>query len=225
MQVFNLEFLQHFVGVFTRILMLITCTIFVWHTPAQIIYASTTQATNATPKAVWYRYYDSKGVSNISTSVTPNHIKYGYEALDRNMNVIKRNHAYDAQKDIKQESARAAETKRKFEDEKLRRAYSSSSKAAEKRDKHLASIRTQIQFLQDQLRQLNSDKTMFRDQKNNLKRNKQGIPAYLEESIKNNQVNIDNVQRNINLLRDNYRKTRDDYIDIIARLEKIEKNK
>jgi hypothetical protein len=44
-----------------------------------------------TPKAVWYRYYDQHGIANISTSVTPAHIRYGYEALDRNMQVIKRN--------------------------------------------------------------------------------------------------------------------------------------
>lgn len=42
-----------------------------------------------TPKAVWYRYYDQHGIANISTSVTPAHIRYGYEALDRNMQVIK----------------------------------------------------------------------------------------------------------------------------------------
>ena len=52
-------------------------------------------------KAVWYRYYDSKGVANISTSVTPNHIRYGYEALDRNMQVIKRNRPYNAETEQK----------------------------------------------------------------------------------------------------------------------------
>ncbi len=51
-------------------------------------------------KATWYRYYDSKGVANISTNVTPNHIRYGYEALDQNMQVIKRNRPYNAEADV-----------------------------------------------------------------------------------------------------------------------------
>ncbi len=46
-------------------------------------------------KAVWYRYYDQKGVANISSNVTPNHIRYGYEALDRNMQVIQRARPYN----------------------------------------------------------------------------------------------------------------------------------
>lgn len=53
-------------------------------------------------KATWYRYYDSKGVANISTNVTPNHIRYGYEALDQNMQVIKRARPYNAEADIRQ---------------------------------------------------------------------------------------------------------------------------
>ena len=30
-------------------------------------------------KAVWYRYYDQQGVANISSNVTPNHIRHGAE--------------------------------------------------------------------------------------------------------------------------------------------------
>ena len=54
------------------------------------------------PKAVWYRYYDSKGIANVSSSVTPNHIRYGYEALDSNMQVIQRARPYNAEKDAPQ---------------------------------------------------------------------------------------------------------------------------
>ena len=53
------------------------------------------------PKATWYRYYDSKGIANISSNVTPNHIRHGYEALDQNMQVIQRNRAYNTEADLK----------------------------------------------------------------------------------------------------------------------------
>jgi hypothetical protein len=38
--------------------------------------------------------------------VTPEHIRYGYEALDRNMQVIKQNQPYNANKDVQQASRR-----------------------------------------------------------------------------------------------------------------------
>ena len=69
------------------------------------------------PKATWYRYYDSKGVANISTNVTPNHIRYGYEALDQNMQVIKRARPYNAEADIRQAPQRAQQAKRIAEGE------------------------------------------------------------------------------------------------------------
>ena len=61
------------------------------------------------PKAVWYRYYDSKGIANVSSSVTPNHIRYGYEALDSNMQVIQRARPYNAEKDAQYAPQRAAQ--------------------------------------------------------------------------------------------------------------------
>lgn len=221
MQVLNLPFLNRWIDSPLKVFLIALSIIFCSGMPTQKIDAATTTTT----KAVWYRYYDQKGVANISTSVTPNHIKFGYEALDHNMQVIKKNRAYDAQKDLSQSASRAAETKRKYEDEKLKKAYTNSRIAINRRDKHLASMRTQIQFLQDQLRQLNSDKSLFREEKNNLKRKRESIPARLEENIKNNQININNVQKNITLLKENYRNTRDEYIAIIARLEQIEKQK
>ena len=38
--------------------------------------ATLSHGVNTQPKAAWSRYYDSKGVANVSTSVTPAHIRY-----------------------------------------------------------------------------------------------------------------------------------------------------
>lgn len=72
-------------------------------------------------KPAWYRYYDSRGIANISTNVTPNHIRYGYEALDQNMQVIQRNRAYNSEADIKQAPQRAALAKKNEADLKLKK--------------------------------------------------------------------------------------------------------
>ncbi len=94
-----------------------------------------------TPKAVWYRYYDQHGIANISTSVTPAHIRYGYEALDQNMQVIKRNHPYNSEADLNQSSQRALSARYREEDNKLKRAYSNSKTATIKRDQALLAIK------------------------------------------------------------------------------------
>ena len=70
------------------------------------LFCHSTFAANEQPRAVWYRYYDRNGVANVSTSVTPEHIRHGYDALDRNMQVIKRNQAYNSTVDIQQSARR-----------------------------------------------------------------------------------------------------------------------
>lgn len=51
--------------------------------------------------AKWYRYYDSRGTANISANVTPAHIRYGYESLDQNMQVIAKTPAWNGDRDAK----------------------------------------------------------------------------------------------------------------------------
>jgi hypothetical protein len=84
----------HLIGLkhFSKKVILTACLLA--YTP--LLFAAPTN-TQQPQKATWYRYYDSKGVANISTNVTPNHIRYGYEALDQNMQVIKRNRPYNAE--------------------------------------------------------------------------------------------------------------------------------
>lgn len=84
------------------------------------LYFSTTLALADTSKVVWYRYYDQHGTANISTSVTPAHIRYGYEVLDQNMQVIKRNHSYSAEADLNQSSQRALSARHRELDIKLK---------------------------------------------------------------------------------------------------------
>ena len=75
-----------------------------------MLLVSTLSIANSPNKAVWYRYYDQHGVANISSNVTPNHIRYGYEALDRNMQVIQRARPYNTESDIQKAPQRAAHT-------------------------------------------------------------------------------------------------------------------
>lgn len=173
-------------------------------------------------KAVWYRYYDSKGVANISTNVTPNHIRYGYEALDRNMQVIKRNRPYNAETEQKKAPQRAAQAKQREADLRLKRAYTNSQVATQKRDDALAYLKKQISFQQDQLRQLQSDHILFKRQEMEYLRKGDPIPAILKSNLTNNSTNIRSKKEQIQALQTNYRNTQAEYANIIARLKAME---
>ena len=179
-------------------------------------------ATTEQPKAVWYRYYDQKGIANISTSVTPSHIRYGYEALDRNMQVIKRIYAYNAEKDAQQSGARASQARQKEQDAKLKRAYSNSSVAINKRDEQLASIKKQIALQQSQLKQLQSDRILFKRQEMEYFRKGNPVPTQIKDRLRFNTENITITKNTIESLQTNYRKTQEDYETIIKRLKTFE---
>ena len=135
---------------------IIICGLLLW---MPLLYAANPQS-----HAVWYRYYDQKGIANISSSVTPAHIRYGYEALDRNMQVIRRNRPYNAEADLRQSTQREAQARQREQDLKLKRAYGNVAIATEKQNQALSGIKKQIQSQQDQLRQLQSDRILFKRQ-------------------------------------------------------------
>ena len=173
-------------------------------------------------KAVWYRYYDNKGVANISTSVTPNHIRYGYEALDRNMQVFKRNRPYNAETEEKKAPQRAAQAKQREADLRLKRAYTNSQVATQKRNDALAYLKKQISFQQDQLKQLQNDRILFKRQEMEYLRKGDPVPAILKSNLSNNATNISNKKEQIQSLQTNYRNTQAEYANIIARLKAME---
>ena len=173
-------------------------------------------------KATWYRYYDSKGIANISTNVTPNHIRYGYEALDQNMQVIKRNRPYNTESDVRQAPQRAAQARQRESDLKLKKAYTNSRTAAIKKRDVLVGIKKQIAFEQEQLKQLQSDRILFVRQEREYFRKGETVPAKLKTTLTNNQKNMVAKKEYIQSLQTRYRNTEAEYDRIIARLKAME---
>lgn len=173
-------------------------------------------------KAEWYRYYDKNGVANISSSVTPEHIRRGYEALDRNMQVIKKNHAYNVQEDLKKAPIRAIEAREKDEDLKVKKAYGSSQIAIKKRDDSLKNINKQFALQNVQLKQAEQDRIVLKKQEMGYLRQNKPVPTDLKERLSYNIVNINNIKNNIQSLRLEYQSTQSDYDKIIKRLKAIE---
>lgn len=185
-------------------------------------YATISTAADQLHKPTWFRYYDNRGIANISTNVTPNHIRHGYEALDQNMQVIKRNKPYNAEADIKQAPQRAATAKKNAADAQLKRAYTSSKVAAQKKNDILVAINKQIVFQQGQLKQLQEDRIMFVRQEREHNRKAEKLPAALKTTLDNNQKNIVAKKEDIQSLQSRYRNTAAEYDRIIARLKTME---
>ena len=173
-------------------------------------------------KPTWYRYYDHKGVANISSNVTPNHIRFGYEALDQNMQVIQRNRPYNSEADAKKAPQRAAQARQNAADLKLKKAYGNAQVALTKKNESLKGIKKQIIFQQDQLKQLQNDRIYFKRQEMEHLRKGQGIPAVLKSTLDNNQKNIKERKDNIEVLQSYYRNTQTKYDNIITRLKTLE---
>lgn len=181
-------------------------------------------AANTTPsaKAKWYRYYDKNGVANISSSVTPEHIRYGYEALDQNMQVIQKSHAYNSDKDQQSSGNRAKQARQQEEDLRLKRAYGSSKVAMNKRDAMLNNIQKQIHFQQQQYQQLSKDRDLFKKQEQNYLKKGTIVPKNLKDRLEYNAQNMATIQKNIQSLQTNYRNTQAQYDNIIKRLKTLE---
>lgn len=165
----------------------------------------------------------SKGIANISSSVTPAHIRYGYEALDRNMQVIRRNRPYNAEADLRQSTQREAQARQREQDLKLKRAYGNVTIATEKQNQALSGIKKQIKSQQDQLRQLQSDRILFKRQEMEyLRKGESSIPQRLKDQLNQNDQNMTSLKKNISSLQNNYRTTQEHYSNIIERLKTLE---
>lgn len=173
-------------------------------------------------KAVWYRYYDKNGVANVSSTVTPAHIRHGYEALDSHMQVIQRNKGFNSDLDQSQSNLRAQQARQLEQDNKLKRAYGSSRTAAMKRDELLKNYNKQIQLQQKQLKQIQKDRIMFKRQEMEHFRKGQAVPTDLKNRLNYNMQNITNIKKNIESLQTDYRNTQKQYETIINRLKALE---
>ncbi len=174
-----------------------------------------------TVKPAWYRYYDHKGVANLSTTVSPNHIRYGYEALDRNMQVIQRNKPFNPDK-ASSHVSKSSSNKQKEADQRLKKAYGSSRLATQKRQESLMHIDKLIQQQQQQLQQLQKDRVMFKKQELQYTKKGLAVPHTLQNTLKYNQQYIQNGHKQLQSLHMQYQKSQSEYDRIITRLKTLE---
>ena len=174
------------------------------------------------PKPAYYRFYDSKGVVTISRNVSPDHIRHGYEVLDRNMYLIRKVPAYNVQKDLSQEGLRAAKQKEDQKDQQIKRSYRNVKYANEKRADAAKVIHKQISENYLRMKQLQSDRADFLTQKADLIFNKKPINSSLQQKLDNNEAHIKQTRKNIETLKNQLAQQDAFFDEIISRLQKME---
>ena len=173
-------------------------------------------------KPTWYRYYDHRGVVNISSYVTPDHIKYGYQALDASMQVLESVKPFNAQKNVTQNSKVSHANQQKDEDQRLKQAYGSSQLATQKRQESLLHLNKQIKLQTEQLSQFKKDRELLLQKERTYLSQKATPPAHLTNSLNYNRQYILLSHKQLQRLQTQYQQTKTEYDRIIARLKTLE---
>lgn len=175
------------------------------------------------PKIHWYRYLGSNGQPSLSSTITEQHLQYGYEALDRNMQIICKVPPYSADHYAKQKAQRDILMAQRAADLELRRNYGSASQAANKRDTILADMITRKSYLQAQLVGLQSSLNSKITQAASFDRQRKPIPATLQKDLNENRKNVEEAQRNIQSIELRQKQIKDEYDQIILRINKLDR--
>lgn len=176
-------------------------------------------ANNPQPIIRWYRYYNGSGQPSLSSTITDQHLKYGYEALDRNMQVIKRVPPYSTESYARQKAKRDAEAAKRQADMNLRRTYGSVTQAVAKRNQMLADMASRKSYLQTQLTGLQRMLSKDIAQAATYERQSKPVPAMLQKSITDNKKNVLEAQQNIQAINERQQQVIQQYDDIIRRLK------
>lgn len=178
-----------------------------------------TSVNNPQPIVRWYRYYNSNGQPSLSSTITDQHLKYGYEALDRNMQVIRRVAPYSTESYARQKAKRDAEAAQRQADLNLRRTYGSAAQAMVKRNQMLADMASRKSYLLTQLTGLQRSLSKDIAQAATYERQGKPIPAMLQKSISDNKKNVLEAQQNIQAISERQQQVIQQYDEITRRLK------
>ena len=179
-------------------------------------------ADDSTPTPAWYRYYDNNGVATISSSVSPAHIRRGYDVLDRRMQVLRHVPAFSSERAQQSAQSHTTQSKQRETDQLLKQAYTSSRTAELKKQASLKAIKIQIGIQQQRVKDIYTDQLNLRRQEQEYVRQGKSVPPTLKNQLKQNDLNINNGKASILSLQNNYRETQLKYDRIISRLKLME---
>lgn len=173
------------------------------------------------PTGKFYRYYDHRGIAVTSSTVTPAHIRHGYDVLNERMDVIYRVPAGTPASDAAFQRKKNAEEQQRKQDERLIQAYGSSQRAAAKRDEIVRGLNAQIEFQRSQYQKMQDNYNNLINQENGYKRSGQAVPKHLADQIKNARVSLQRMSNSITTSEQNKVRTENEYNHAINRLKAL----
>lgn len=173
------------------------------------------------PAGKFYRYHDARGIAVTSSTVTPAHIRHGYDVLNERMDVIYRVPAGTPASDAAFQRKKNAEEQQRKQDERLIQAYGSSQRAAAKRDEIVRGLNAQIEFQRSQYQKMQDNYNNLINQENGYKRSGQAVPKHLADQIKNARVSLQRMSNSITTSEQNKVRTENEYNHAINRLKAL----
>ena len=189
---------------------------------AIVLIATTNVYSDASSKRL-YRYYNDKGIPTLSDQVSEEHIRRGYDIVDRNMQLIRHFPAFDEAVYAKDKAKRDAAFKQSQEDARILRLYSSARDAELARNRLSDTLETSIGYNSLQLIRIKRLRADFVGDAALSERKSQTPTAKLKEQIADYDKKIKDLQALMDYQRAEQAKVRSEFVPIINRLLELEK--
>jgi hypothetical protein len=180
-------------------------------------------ADNGTANSVrWYRYYNSQGIPTLSSTISEQHLQYGYDSLDKNLRLIRHFPPFSGQRYAQEEAQREQAIDRRIAERHLQETYISSDRAIIQRDRELGDLDGQISRSQKQSVELSATLNETVTQAANLERQNKPIPLFLKNQLNTNKDLLIQSLANVAALKVKRDQTSKQFNDAIASLKSIE---
>lgn len=170
-----------------------------------------------------YRYYNDKGIPTMSDQVTEEHIRRGYDIVDRNMQVIRHFPPFDEAIYQKDKAKRDAAFKQQQEDARILRLYSSARDAELARNRQFDTLETSIGYNSLQLQRIKRLRADYVEDAAADERKTNKSDPKVKARITEFDKQILDLQALITYQRSEQNKVTNDFIPIIKRLIELER--
>ncbi len=170
-----------------------------------------------------YRYYNDKGIPTMSDQITDEHIRRGYDIVDRNMQVIRHFPPFDEAVYLKDKAKRDSAFKQQQEDARILRLFSSARDAELARNRQLDTLETSIGYNNLQLQRIKRLRATFVAEAAATERTTKKADPKVQERIAEFDKQILDLQTLINYQRAEKAKVTNDFVPIIKRLSELER--
>ncbi len=170
-----------------------------------------------------YRYYNDKGIPTMSDQITEEHIRRGYDIVDRNMQVIRHFPPFDEAVYQKDKAKRDSAFKQQQEDARILRLFSSARDAELARNRQLDTLETSIGYNMLQLQRIKRLRAAFVEEAAATERKTNKPDPKVKARIAEFDKQILDLQTLISYQRAEQNKVKNDFIPIIKRLTDLEK--